>query len=160
MQGAAGEPPGRLARVVLGDRFAAVAAHGQPLAGQGEEAGLGPDLALADLAVAVVERQRAARGARGVLGRLGEAGRQDQVVAGGQVLGGVDPLLDDAGEVVDVVQPVVLDVERVPAEPAAVREEDALRARRPGRSTWAPMVKSRLRTLTATNSGISAPPGR
>ena len=91
---------------------------------------------------------------------LGEAGGQDQVLAGGQVLGGVDPLLDDAGEVVDVVQPVVLDVERVPAEAAAVGEQHALRRRRPAGRPAAPMVKARLRTLTATNSGISAPPGR
>ena len=56
-----------------------------------------------------------------------ERGRQDQVLAHRQVLGSVDPLLQHADEVVDVVQAVVLDVERVPPEPCAVREQDTLR---------------------------------
>jgi len=37
------------------------------------------------------------------------------------------PLLDASDEVVDVVEPVVLDVERVAAEAGAVSEEDARR---------------------------------
>ena len=47
---------------------------------------------------------------------------------GGQVLGRVDLLLHHADEVVDVVQPVVLDVQGMPAEPRTVREQHALRA--------------------------------
>ena len=67
---------------------------------------------------------------RRILAVLVEGGRQDQVLAGGQVLGRDDLLLEHADEAVDVVQPVVLDVQRVPAEPGAVGEQHALRAGR------------------------------
>ena len=130
---AAGERPRRVAGVVVGDRLAAVAPDAQPLAGERELARLGLDAALADLAVAVVERQRAARDAGRVLAVLLEARPTGSGCSPvGQVLGGDDLLLDDADEVVDVVQPVVLDVERVAAEAAAVGEQHALGARRPG----------------------------
>ena len=121
---------GPLAGVVVGDRLAAVAADAEALAGDHELAGLGLDAALADLLVAVVEREGAGRDAGRVLAVLVEGGRQDQVLAGRHVLGRDDLLLEHADEVVDVVQPVVLDVEGVAAEARAVREEHALRARR------------------------------
>ena len=50
----------------------------------------------------------------------------------------VDLLLGQADEVVDVVQPAVLHVQGVPAEPGAVREQHALRAGA-GMSTSAPI---------------------
>jgi hypothetical protein len=62
---AAGEPVGPFARVVAGDRRAAVAADAQALPGQLEVAGLVPDPPLADPAVAVVEGQRAGGDAGG-----------------------------------------------------------------------------------------------
>ena len=61
---------------------------------------------------------------------LDELGRQEQVVADRQILGRVDLLLEHADEVVDVVQPVVLDIQRVAAEVRAVREQHPARARR------------------------------
>ena len=51
-------------------------------------------------------------------------------VAGRQVLGRGDLLLEHADETVHVVQPVLLDVQGVPAEAGSVREQHALRARR------------------------------
>ena len=54
------------------------------------------------------ERQGPVRDARRVFGFLGEAGGEEKVLAGGQVLGGVDVLLDDAGEVVDVMSRLAL----------------------------------------------------
>ena len=51
-----------------------------------------------------------------------------QVLARREVLGRVDLLLEHADEAVDVVQPVVLDVQGVPAEARAVGEQHALRA--------------------------------
>ena len=58
---AAGEAARPLARVVLGDRVADVAPDGQAFAGDHVAAGLGLDPALADLRVAVVEREDAGR---------------------------------------------------------------------------------------------------
>ena len=49
-------------------------------------------------------------------------------LAGRQVLGRDDHLLEHADEAVDVVEPVVLDVEAVAAEPRALREQHALGA--------------------------------
>ncbi len=123
----AGEAPRRRSRVVVGDRLAAVTADAQPLAADGELARLGLDPALADLAVAVVERQDAVRDAGRVLAVLVEGRGQDHLVAGWNHLGGDDLLLDAADEVVDVVQQAVLDVQRVAAEPGAVREQHPLR---------------------------------
>ena len=51
-------------------------------------------------------------------------------VPGRKVFGGDDVLLRHPHEVVDVVQPVVLDVEGVAAERGAVREQDAFGAGR------------------------------
>src|SRR4051812_2237867 len=67
---AAGERVGRRAGVVVGYRLAAVAPHAQPLAGKGEFARLGFDARLADLLVAVVEREEPGRDARRVLAVL------------------------------------------------------------------------------------------
>ncbi len=124
------EPPRRRARIVLGHAGAPVAADAEPLARDHELAGLRLDALLADLRVAVPEREQPRRDARRVLAVLVERRREDQPLAGRQILGRRDELLEHAHEAVDVVQPVVLHVERVPAERRAVREEHALGARR------------------------------
>ena len=85
---------GAVAGVVVGDAGAAVAADAEALAGDHELAGLGLDPALADLRVAVPERQHAGRDAGRILAGLVERRRQDQVLAGREVLGRDDPLLD------------------------------------------------------------------
>ncbi len=77
----------RRARVVVGDRLAAVAPDAQALAGEREVAGLGLDPALADLLVAVVQGQDPGGDAGRILAVLVERRRQDQVLAGGHVLG-------------------------------------------------------------------------
>src|SRR4051812_2324352 len=64
---AAGERPRRRAGVVAGDRVAAVAPDAETIAAERELAGLGLDAALADLDVAVEQRQRADRHAGRVL---------------------------------------------------------------------------------------------
>ena len=74
------------------------------------------------------EREETGGDAGRVLAALVERGRQNQVLAHRNVSGRVDLLLCHADEVVDVVQSVVLDVERVAPEPRAVREKHALRA--------------------------------
>src|SRR4051812_20948985 len=75
---AAGERPGRGAGVVAGHRVAAVAPDAEALAAQRELARLRADAPLADLGVAVVQRQRADRDAGRVLALLLEGRRQDQ----------------------------------------------------------------------------------
>src|SRR4051794_12250049 len=125
---AAGEAVRRGARVVVRDGVAAVASDAQAVAGERELARLGLDPALADLLVAVEERQRADRHAGRILSVLLEGGGEDQVLAGREVTVGDDPLFDAADEVVDVVQAVVLDVQGVAAEARAVREQRTLRA--------------------------------
>src|SRR4051794_5784157 len=105
---AAGERVRRGARVVIGDGVAAVAPDAQAFAADGELARLGLDAALADLDVAVEERQRPDRHARRVLALLVERGGEDQLLSGRQLLVGGDLLLDPADEAVDVVQAVVL----------------------------------------------------
>src|SRR3954447_27000525 len=119
---AAREPVRRGAGVVVGDGVAAVASHAQALAADRELTRLGLDAALADLDVAVVERQRADRHAGRVLPLLLERGGEDQLLPGRQLPVGDDLLLDAADEAVDVVQAVVLDVEGMAAEARAVRE--------------------------------------
>ena len=57
-----------------------------------------------------------------------ERGRQEDVLAGGMSSVADDQLLLGADEAVDVVQPVVLDVQRVAAEAGPEREQHALRA--------------------------------
>src|SRR5215475_2506463 len=104
LDGAAGEPVGAFARVVAGDRRAAVAADAQALPGQLEVAGLVPDPPLPDLAVAVVQGQQAGGDAGGILPVLVEGRGQDQVLPGGQILGRHHQLLVDSHEVVDVAQ--------------------------------------------------------
>src|SRR4051795_6161069 len=126
---AAREPVRRGAGVVVGDGVAAVASDAQPLAADRELARLRLDLALADPDVPVEQRQRAGRHAGRILARLLERGGQDQLLPGRQLLVGDDLLLDPADEAVDVVQAVVLDVEGVPSEARAVREQHALRPR-------------------------------
>src|SRR4051794_14130672 len=113
---AAGEPPRRCAGVVLGDGVGAVAPDAESVAGERELARLGLDPSLADLDVAVEERERPDRHARRVLALLLEARGQDQLLARRKLGVGDDLLLDAADEAVDVVQPVLLDVERVAAE--------------------------------------------
>jgi hypothetical protein len=51
---AAGEGPGRLAWVIVGDRFGVVLADVEPLSGDGELAGLGLDATLPDLSLAAL----------------------------------------------------------------------------------------------------------
>src|SRR4051794_33369652 len=126
---AADERVRRFARVVVGDRVAAVAPDAQPVAGDRELARLRLDASLADSDVAVEERERADRHAGRILALLLEGGGQDQLLPGRHVLVGDDLLLEAADEAVDVVQPVVLDVEGVAAEPRAVREQNAVGAR-------------------------------
>jgi len=70
VQGAAGEGPGCLAGIVGGDGCAAVAAGVEAFAAEGELAGLGLDVALADLVVAVVQRQDAPARRLGVARRF------------------------------------------------------------------------------------------
>jgi hypothetical protein len=83
---------------------------------------------LADLLLAVVERQDPGGHAGGILAVLVERGGHDEVLPGGNVFACVDLLLREADEVVDVMQPVVLHVQGVPAEPRPVREQHAFRA--------------------------------
>src|SRR5205085_11599467 len=72
----AGEPERGGPGVVVGDGVAAVASDAQPVAGDRELAGLGADAALADLDVAVEQRQRPdrdpGRGLSGLLERRGQ----------------------------------------------------------------------------------------
>src|SRR5262249_7975744 len=77
LDGAAGEPVGPFARVVAGDRRAAVATDAQALPGQLEVAGLVPDPPFADLAVAVVQGQHAGGDARGIFAVLVEGCGQE-----------------------------------------------------------------------------------
>src|SRR3954452_18515668 len=128
VDGPACEGPWRGTGVVAGDRVAAVSSDAQPFPTQRELARLGLDPPLADLDVAVEQRQRPDRHSGRVLALLLEGGGEDQVLAGGQLGVRDDLLLEAAYEAVDVVQPVVLDVERVAAEAGAVREQHALSA--------------------------------
>src|SRR5262249_2356858 len=123
LDGAAGEPVGPLARVVAGDRGAAVAADAQALPGQLEVAGLVPDPPLADLAVSVVQGQHAGGHAGGILPVLVEGCGQDQILPGREVLGRHHQLLVDSHEVVDVVQPAILHIQRVATEPGPMGED-------------------------------------
>src|SRR6266516_2497070 len=93
LDGAAGEGVRVRAGVVVGDRFAAVAADAQALARDREHSWLGLDPALADLLIPVVEGQDPGGHARRVLTVLVERGRQDQVLPGRKILGPVDLLL-------------------------------------------------------------------
>src|SRR5215475_10992838 len=98
LDGAAGESVGAFARVVAGDRRAAVPADAQALTGQLEVAGLVPDPSLADLAVAVVQGQHAGGDTGGIFTVLVERCGQDQVLPRGQVLGRHHLLLVDSHE--------------------------------------------------------------
>jgi hypothetical protein len=117
LDGAAGEVVRGSVGVVVGDWLAAVTADAQALAGEGEHAWLGLDPALADLLVPVIEGQDPGSNARRILPVFVERGRQDEALADGDFFGPVDLLLHHADEVVHVVEPVVLEVEGVPAEP-------------------------------------------
>ena len=75
-----------------------------------------------------------------------------QLLAGRHVLGADDHLLEHPDEVVDVVQTVVLHVERVAAEQRPVREQHPS-APGAGMSTTAPIANERLRTFTACDFG-------
>src|SRR5206468_3924263 len=80
----------------------------------------------ADLLVPVVEGQDPGGHVGRVLTVFAEGGQEDQVLPGRDVFGRVDLLLHHADEVVDVVQPVVLDVQGMPAEARPVREQHTL----------------------------------
>src|SRR3954454_7381321 len=127
---AAGEPPRHLPGIVPGDAFPGVASYGKSLARQRELAGLGLDRGLADLLIAVEQRQGPVGDARWVLARLLERRGENQVLAGWDVLITHDLLGQAAHEVVDVMQAVVLDVERVPAEAGTLGEQHAFCVRR------------------------------
>ncbi len=116
VDGAAGEVPRLLPWVVVGDSGAAVAADAEAFTGDHELAGLGLDLGFADQSVAVPEREFARRDSGRVLPSLVEGRREDEVLASGKFLVRHDLLLEHPDPVVDVVEPVVLDVEAVPAE--------------------------------------------
>ncbi|MEV6945199.1 hypothetical protein AB0N07_24975 [Streptomyces sp. NPDC051172] len=121
-EGAAREVEGRI--VVGEDGLAALAAHAQALAVVGEHAGRGPDPDRPHLAVVDVQGQGCDREAV-VLGVVGaEGGRQD-VVADGHPAGCGALLLHPAQPPVDVVLPCVEEIQAVPAEPAAPREQHA-----------------------------------
>ena len=111
--------------------MAAVPTDAQPFAGDHVVAGLKLDVALADLLVAVEQRERPGSYAGRVLAGLFECGGQDEVGPGREVDGRSNLLLEHADEAVDVVQPVVLDVEAVPTEPGTLRAQDTL-----GAGTW------------------------
>jgi NADPH:quinone reductase-like Zn-dependent oxidoreductase len=115
--GAAGEVVRRAIRVVLSHRLATVAPDAQAFARDREQAGLGLDPTFADLLVPVIEGQDPGSNPGRLLPVFVERGRQDEVLAYGDLFSPVDLLLHDADEVVDVVQPVVLDIEGVAAEP-------------------------------------------
>ena len=144
---AAGERVRRLARVVVGDRLAAVPADEERRAGDRERAELRLDPALADLLVAVVERERARRAGRLVCrpSRTTRTGSGSSPVGTSSV--GDDHLLLGADEVVDVVEPVVLDVEGVAAEPGAWAKSTPS-APGAGMSTSAPITNERFLMLT------------
>src|SRR5436309_3197581 len=126
LDGAAGEAPWHLPRVVAGNTCATVASDAKSLAGERELAGLSFDRGFADLLVPVEQRQGPVGDARRVLARLLERRREDHVFAGGKVLAAHDLLGEAADEVVDIVETVVLYVKRVPAEPRTMREQHAL----------------------------------
>src|SRR3954463_3945996 len=125
---ATGEAPWLVARVVGGDSRAAVPTDAQPLSSDHELAGLGLDVPLADLGVPMPQREHSDGHARRIFSALVEGGGQEELLAGRQVFGADDVLFGHADEVVDVVQPAVLDVKRVAAERGAVREQDAFGA--------------------------------
>ena len=156
----AGEGPRTVAGVVVGDGLAAVPPDAEALARDGELARLGADPPLADLLVAVPQRQGAVGHAGRVLGVLLEAGREHQVGPGREVLGGHDPLLDHArGSCRRSAAGCPGGTAR--GRRSGCRARTARPARPgPGRSTRAPMLNDRLRMLAATDSGTSAPPGR
>src|SRR6478735_5893185 len=116
------ERPRRFTRVVAGDRLAAVPANVESLAGKRKFAGLGLDLALADLLLVEVQTERA-RGGHPVAFLLEPGG--EPAVPGRDRPGGLDVLILDTDEVVVVLEFSVFDVERVAAEPAPMREEHA-----------------------------------
>ena len=63
------------------------------------------------------------RSARRILAFLLESCCQDHIFADRKVFGGIDLLLFTAEEVVHVMQAVVLDVQRMTTEPAAMRKK-------------------------------------
>ena len=82
------------------------------------------DPAGADLPPVVVQGDGAALGeTAAVVGELGP----HLVGAGGEVLGGVDAEFLHAEEVVDEPRPVLFEVERPAAEPAALRDDHPVR---------------------------------
>src|SRR4051812_48740419 len=122
---AAREAPRHHARIVIGDAGAGVAADAQPFATDHELAGLCLDRGLADLLVAVEQRQGAVGNTRWVFTRLLERRGEDQVVARRDVLVADDLLLEAAYEVIHVVEAAILDVEGVPPESRTVGENHA-----------------------------------
>src|SRR5512133_257100 len=125
--GAADERPGRVACVVVGDWLGPGASDDQAAAAQSELAGLRPDRILTELLVADIETE-GALGGHGVA-LLFEGGGQDDVAAWDGLVG-LDDLLELPDEVVDVLEPAILHVQGVAAEPRALGEDDAASFRR------------------------------
>src|SRR5688572_25151660 len=125
---AATERPGLSVRVVVRHRRAAVAADVESFAGQGELAHLRlhllerADRPAIDKECCRAEARGRYRRARGRLQPLLDELNPDHARAGGERLIGGDHLLGQGDVVIDVLEPAVLDVERVPAELVPVGE--------------------------------------
>src|SRR5436190_5757540 len=105
-----GESPRLHARIVVGDAGAPVAPDAEPLARDHELPGLRLDRPIADLRIAVPERERSGRHAGRVLAARVERRRQDLVLTNWQLLDRDDLLLEHADEAVYVMESVVLHV--------------------------------------------------
>ena len=123
---ASGELKGR--GVLLADGVGGLAADRESFSGKSKFAGLGADLALANHLLVDEEFEIAVRDELGILAVLRELNSK-QHFARGNILGGDHLLLLDAKEVVNVVKLPVLDEKAMPAEAAALGEQNALGAR-------------------------------
>jgi LuxR family transcriptional regulator, maltose regulon positive regulatory protein len=112
--GAAGERPGALTGIVVGDRLGSGPPHDQAAAPEAELPGLGYDLSLARLLIPDVQAQQALRRHRVALPLEGR--RQDHM-PGRDALRGLHHLHGLTDEVVHIRQLPVLDVQGVAAEP-------------------------------------------
>ena len=145
--------------VLLADGVAAVVADAEPVARQRELARLRLHRAFGDDLVVDVETGLPERLVVRA-GPLADELHAERVLAGLQDFRRDELLLRlDAEEVVDVVELVVLDEQRVTAEARAVGEDARRAAFASVISTLARILYERLRTLTATPSGTGAVPG-
>ena len=111
--------------VVTADRLPTIASNAKTFTHQREVADLRLDLRAADLLVVDVER-RGPRGNTAISALEVELHPQDRLARGdGGARGHL--LLDLTEQIVDVAQLAIFEVERVPAEPTALREEHARR---------------------------------